>query len=380
MRRLELSSTPEPEPVPTDGPSKPKSYSYSYSFFVNDELLIKFSSPPPSLAPYFNPLLKEARKSETQRATNSSSTDESSTSHSVVLSTGDVSLIPKGLMKEIVSSSDTLEVIIEKMLLEQDDSAPSSTEASPSPSRPASSLGGGRSRRGRSSRRSPRGSVRADVELSKNFGASGTPGIGNVVSLESDVSQIDKPRTPQSIKEAYEEKISSGKMLAITEPGLGGLIERIKTGYFFGFFEAAEDAIRNPQKKNENPWYLRPSITFPAAFAVVGLAFAVLILLGGISERGAMTTDELDDVVLRAPSIGQVIMDEAAKLQRTAAESADIDPSKDEDGKRERGAMTTDELDDVVLRSPSIGQVIMDEAAKQQRKAAESADITPIVT
>ena len=72
--------------------------------------------------------------------------------------------------------------------------------------------------------------------------------------------------------------------------GLEGLIEKAKEFYFFGFFEG--------ETGEQAPWILRPSITFPIAFAVVGLGFYVTYAVGGISERGAQVTDELDDIVL----------------------------------------------------------------------------------
>lgn len=72
--------------------------------------------------------------------------------------------------------------------------------------------------------------------------------------------------------------------------GLEGLIEKAKEFYFFGFFEG--------ETGEQAPWILRPSITFPIAFAVVGLGFYVTYAVGGISERGAQVTDELDDIIL----------------------------------------------------------------------------------
>lgn len=43
---------------------------------------------------------------------------------------------------------------------------------------------------------------------------------------------------------------------------------------------------------------MKPSITFPIAFLVVGLAFYVSLVGGAISERGMPTTDELDEIIL----------------------------------------------------------------------------------
>ncbi len=72
--------------------------------------------------------------------------------------------------------------------------------------------------------------------------------------------------------------------------GLEGWIEKAKDFYFFGFFEG--------ETGEQAPWILRPSITFPIAFAVVGAGFWVTFALGGISERGEQIKDDLDDIIL----------------------------------------------------------------------------------
>lgn len=72
--------------------------------------------------------------------------------------------------------------------------------------------------------------------------------------------------------------------------GLEGIIETVKGWYFFGFFEG--------ETGEEAPWYLKPSITFPIAFAVVGAAFYISFVGGAITERGVQTTDELDEIIL----------------------------------------------------------------------------------
>ena len=100
-----------------------------------------------------------------------------------------------------------------------------------------------------------------------------------------------KPRDPKSIAEAY----STRRELAALEAsdgreGIQGLIEKFKSYYFFGFFEG--------ETGEQAPWYLRPSITFPLAFAVVGAAFYVSFQTGAIYERGSQSTDELDDFIL----------------------------------------------------------------------------------
>ena len=76
----------------------------------------------------------------------------------------------------------------------------------------------------------------------------------------------------------------------IEKEGLEGMIEKAKEWYIFGIFEG--------ETGQEAPWILRPSITFPIAFAFVGLGFYITFAVGGISERGAQITDELDDIVL----------------------------------------------------------------------------------
>ena len=77
--------------------------------------------------------------------------------------------------------------------------------------------------------------------------------------------------------------------------GLEGFIEKAKNFYFFGFFEG--------ETGQQAPWFLRPSITFPIAFLVVGAAFYISVISGAISERGAEVTDELDEIILSMVSL-----------------------------------------------------------------------------
>jgi hypothetical protein len=96
----------------------------------------------------------------------------------------------------------------------------------------------------------------------------------------------DTPKTAQDIAAAYESR------MALKEPdkeGLEGWIDTVKNYYFFGFFEG--------ETGEEAPWYLKPSITFPIAFAVVGAAFWISVLSGAISEKGQQSIDELDTIV-----------------------------------------------------------------------------------
>ena len=97
-------------------------------------------------------------------------------------------------------------------------------------------------------------------------------------------------RTASEIQAAYEERQALRALDGPELEGLEGFIEKAKNFYFFGFFEG--------ETGEAAPWILRPSITFPIAFAIVGAAFYVSVLSGAISERGASVTDELDEVIL----------------------------------------------------------------------------------
>jgi len=98
--------------------------------------------------------------------------------------------------------------------------------------------------------------------------------------------QDNMPKTAQEIADAYQVRMDNRTP---DKEGLEGWIETIKNYYFFGFFEG--------ETGEEAPWYLKPSITFPIAFAVVGAAFAVSLGVGAISEKGAQSIDELDTIV-----------------------------------------------------------------------------------
>lgn len=95
------------------------------------------------------------------------------------------------------------------------------------------------------------------------------------------------PRTAGSIAAAYEERQLQKEP---EKEGFEGWLEKVRNFYFFGFFEG--------ETGQQAPWFLRPSITFPLAFLVVGAAFYVSYIGGAISERGAQVTDELDDFIL----------------------------------------------------------------------------------
>ncbi len=107
---------------------------------------------------------------------------------------------------------------------------------------------------------------------------------------------ISRPRTPGAIAAAYEQKM---KQKALNQPeekeGIEWVVDKIKTSYFFGLFEG--------ETGQEAPWYLKPSITFPIAFLIVGAAFWASLAGGAISERGMPTTDELDEIIISSSDV-----------------------------------------------------------------------------
>lgn len=105
-----------------------------------------------------------------------------------------------------------------------------------------------------------------------------------------------KPRTPGAIAAAYKSRQDQAAIEALNEKeGLEGLIEKAKNFYFFGFFEG--------ETGERPPWFLRPSITFPLAFLIVGAAFYVSFVSGAITERGAQKTDELDEIIISSTGL-----------------------------------------------------------------------------
>mmetsp|Transcript_20541 Transcript_20541/g.19782 ORF Transcript_20541/g.19782 Transcript_20541/m.19782 type:complete len:325 (-) Transcript_20541:92-1066(-) len=112
-------------------------------------------------------------------------------------------------------------------------------------------------------------------------------------------SENATPRTPAAIAAAYQTRQDEAEIIPVKE-GLEGWIEKIKGFYFFGFFEG--------ETGQKAPWILRPSITFPIAFFIVGAAFAVSIKLNAISERGSQGRDELDEIVLSATFIKDMLV------------------------------------------------------------------------
>jgi hypothetical protein len=97
-------------------------------------------------------------------------------------------------------------------------------------------------------------------------------------------------RTAEEISAAYEARQAERALAGPPKEGLEGFIDKAKNFYFFGLFEG--------ETGQQAPWFLRPSITFPLAFLIVGAAFYVSFATGAISERGASVKDELDEIIL----------------------------------------------------------------------------------
>ena len=108
--------------------------------------------------------------------------------------------------------------------------------------------------------------------------------------LHISIHNIVLQRTAGDIAAAYEARQAAKALEGPELEGLEGWIAKAKNFYFFGLFEG--------ETGQQAPWFLRPSITFPIAFLIVGAAFWVSYISGAISERGASVTDELDEVIL----------------------------------------------------------------------------------
>jgi FKBP-type peptidyl-prolyl cis-trans isomerase len=98
------------------------------------------------------------------------------------------------------------------------------------------------------------------------------------------------PRTATDIAAAFELKQAQKARLGPAKEGLEAWIEKAQNFYFFGLFEG--------ETGERPPWFLRPSITFPLAFLVVGAAFYITFAGGAIYERGAQVKDELDEFIV----------------------------------------------------------------------------------
>mmetsp|Transcript_1934 Transcript_1934/g.4452 ORF Transcript_1934/g.4452 Transcript_1934/m.4452 type:complete len:223 (-) Transcript_1934:228-896(-) len=113
------------------------------------------------------------------------------------------------------------------------------------------------------------------------------------IDFDSIATLDNTPRTATEIAAAYEQRQAVKAAVDAATPqkeGLEAWIDKAKSFYFFGFFEG--------ETGQQAPWILRPSITFPIAFAIVGAAFYVSVLSGAISEKGAQSVDELDEIIL----------------------------------------------------------------------------------
>lgn len=105
---------------------------------------------------------------------------------------------------------------------------------------------------------------------------------GNVITdaTFADSSPLT-PRTPASIKAEFERR---QREAAPKREGLEGALDWVKSIYVFGFFES--------ESGGELPWYLRPVITFPTMFAIVGVTFYVVIVVGGVTlQRDVVDLD-----------------------------------------------------------------------------------------
>jgi len=76
--------------------------------------------------------------------------------------------------------------------------------------------------------------------------------------------------------------------------GLEGFVDWAKSIYVFGFFEGSTGEAL--------PWYLRPLITFPTMFAIVGVTFYVVLSTGSVTlEREVV---DMDRELLSSAMIG----------------------------------------------------------------------------
>jgi len=120
-------------------------------------------------------------------------------------------------------------------------------------------------------------------------------------SLNLDEIMLDPstPRTAADIAAAYDRLLAEKALQPPKKEGLEGFLEEAKNWYFFGLFEG--------ETGQEAPWYLKPSITFPLAFLIVGATFYVCVIGGAITERGAQVTDELDEIILSWNAVATTI-------------------------------------------------------------------------
>jgi FKBP-type peptidyl-prolyl cis-trans isomerase len=120
-----------------------------------------------------------------------------------------------------------------------------------------------------------------------------TPASANI-DFDALAETDGTPRTAKDIAAAYALRQANKPV----EEELGfieGIIKKAQSFYFFGLFEG--------ETGERPPWFLRPAITFPLAFAICGAAFAISLLSGAITERGAPVQDELDEIILSSSNI-----------------------------------------------------------------------------
>lgn len=139
----------------------------------------------------------------------------------------------------------------------------------------------------------PNAVVEMDVEILDSQPASMNIDFDSLAMADS------TPRTANDIARAYQDR-QAAKPVGPELEGLEFWIEKAKKFYFFGLFEG--------ETGEKAPWFLRPSITFPLAFAIVGAAFWVSYIGGAINVRGAQNKDELDEIVLSSTMIHPTVM------------------------------------------------------------------------
>ena len=141
----------------------------------------------------------------------------------------------------------------------------------------------------------PNSIIEMDIEVLDSVPASMN------IDFDSLAAKADKtPTTAKDIAAAFErrQQIKASQDTPELE-GLDWWIAKIKNFYFYGLFEG--------ETGERPPWFLRPSITFPLAFAIVGAAFYIALANGAITERGAQTKDELDEIILSSSTIPSVL-------------------------------------------------------------------------
>jgi hypothetical protein len=109
--------------------------------------------------------------------------------------------------------------------------------------------------------------------------------LGNVQKPET-LFDLDPfvPRSTKAIQEQYNKRMAAKP---IPREGLQGFVDWAKNIYIFGFFTS--------QTGEKAPWYLDPNITFPSLFAIVGIAFYILLASGGITtNRDLSVADDVD--------------------------------------------------------------------------------------